>query len=451
MSLAPGTRIGHYDIRASLGTGGMGEVYRATDTKLGRDVALKVLPADMASPPDRLERFRGEAKALAALDHPGIVTVHSVEEADGHHFLTMQLVEGRSLDRATPPEGLPADRIVEIASALADALAAAHDRAIVHRDLKPANAMTTHDGRVKILDFGLAEIAGQNDEPGSQTDVQTRDGMVMGTVPYMSPEQITGREVDHRTDLFSLGILLFEMAAGRRPFEGASSAEVTAAILRDTPSPLSEIRADLPGDLVRITRRCLEKLPNDRVQTARDVCNELRDISRQPVSTHVPIAPDAIVVGAAAVSHPIRAPHHTVGRQRERQRLADAFALARSGRGSLWCVAGEPGIGKTTLVEDFLGESAVAGPCTVARGRCSERLAGTEAYLPLLEALASLVHGTDTRPARVMQQTAPTWFAQIAPQGRSEDSATWLAESRSSSQERMKRELVVFLQELSRT
>src|SRR5262245_40602172 len=158
MSLAPGTRIGHYDIRTSLGAGGMGEVYRATDTRLGRDVALKVLPADMASHPDRLERFRREAKALAALDHPGIVTVHSVEEADGHHFLTMQLVEGLSLDRATPPEGLPAERIIEIAIALADALAAAHDRGIVHRDLKPANVMLTHDGRVKILDFGLAKI-----------------------------------------------------------------------------------------------------------------------------------------------------------------------------------------------------------------------------------------------------------------------------------------------------
>ena len=152
MSLTPGTRSGHYDIRSSLGTGGMGEVYRATDTKLGRDIALKVLPADMASHPDRLERFRREAKALAALDHPGIVTVHSVEEADGRHFLTMQLVEGRSIDRATPPEGLPAERIVEIAIALADALAAAHERGIVHRDLKPANVMLTNDeiGRAHV-------------------------------------------------------------------------------------------------------------------------------------------------------------------------------------------------------------------------------------------------------------------------------------------------------------
>ena len=452
MSLVPGSRLGHYDIRASLGAGGMGEVYRATDSKLGRDVALKVLPANMATHPERLERFRREAKALAAVDHPGIVIVHSVEEVDGTHFLTMQLVEGRSLDRAVPPEGLPAERIVEIAIALADALAAAHDRGIVHRDLKPANIMLTHDGRVKVLDFGLAKIAGEPGDAASQTDVQTRDGMVMGTVPYMSPEQIAGRTVDHRTDLFSLGIVLYEMAAGRRPFEGASSAEVTAAILRDTPSPLGEIRSDLPADLVRIARRCLEKLPNDRVQTARDVCNELRDIGRHPPSTRVPSVPYPIDEPRhVAAPSPARVDRHTVGRQPERERLVEAFALARTGRGLLMCIAGEPGIGKTTLVEDFLGDLTATDACTIARGRCSERLAGNEAYLPLLEALAGLVQSADTRPGRVMKQVAPTWYAQIAPSAGREDSGIGAAEARSSSQERMKRELVVFLQELSRS
>ena len=448
MSLAPGTRIGHYNIRASLGAGGMGEVYRATDTRLERDVALKVLPADMASNPDRLERFRREARALAALDHPGIVTVHSVEEADGRHFLTMQLVDGRSLDRAIPPEGLPAERIIEIGSALADALAAAHDRGIVHRDLKPANVMLTHDGRVKVLDFGLAKIAGQHADAASQTDVETRAGLVLGTVPYMSPEQVAGRAVDHRTDLFSLGILLFEMAVGRRPFEGRSSAEVTAAILRDTPPSLGEVRADLPADLIRITRRCLEKLPNDRVQTARDVLNELRDIGRQAASTRIASVVDPIVDHLAAPPL-VRPPRHTVGRQRERQLLAEALALARAGRGSILCVAGEPGIGKTTLVEDFLSDPSTKGRCTIARGRCSERLAGSEAYLPLLEAFANLMNGGDTRAARIMKQTAPTWYAQIAPSSGT-DSGGWTTEARASSQERMKREIVMLLQELSK-
>ena len=240
-----GQTLAHYRITAAIGAGGMGEVYRATDTKLGRDVALKVLPAEMASSPERLERFQREAKALAALDHPGIVTVYSVEEADGVHFLTMQLVEGQPLDRVVPEGGLAAPQILEIATALADALAAAHEKGIVHRDLKPANVMVTTDGRVKVLDFGLAKMtaAEPTDSSDSQmpTDLRTREGVVMGTVPYMSPEQVSGLPLDHRTDIFSLGVLLYEMATGRRPFQGRSSAELASAILRDAPPALEEL------------------------------------------------------------------------------------------------------------------------------------------------------------------------------------------------------------------
>ena len=200
----------------------MGEVYRATDTKLGRDVALKVLPAEMAQDPERLARFGREAKALAQLDHPNIVTIYSVEECDGVHFLTMQLVEGQPLDRLIPASGLPVEQIVEIAGALGDALAAAHEKGIVHRDLKPANVMVSNEGRVKVLDFGLAKDVGASD-PADATltsDHRTQAGMVMGTPAYMSPEQTSGRPLDHRTDIFSLGVLLHEMATGRRPFEG---------------------------------------------------------------------------------------------------------------------------------------------------------------------------------------------------------------------------------------
>ena len=259
----PGDSLGHYRVVAELGVGGMGEVYRATDTKLGREVALKVLPAGMAASADRLERFRREAKALAALDHPGIVTVFSVEEAEGVHFLTMQLIEGQALDSAIPEGGLPIQRLLDIASALADALAAAHDRGIVHRDLKPANVMITTDGRVKVLDFGLAKELRAADP----TDVtltsspHTEIGVVMGTPAYMSPEQVVGAALDHRTDIFSLGVLLYEMVTGRRPFQGRSSAETTSAILRDTPAAVTEVRADVPGDLARIIRRCLEEGP----------------------------------------------------------------------------------------------------------------------------------------------------------------------------------------------
>jgi TolB-like protein/Tfp pilus assembly protein PilF len=280
-----GRTLAHYRIAAAIGAGGMGEVYRATDTKLGRDVALKVLPAEMASRPERLERFRREAKALAALDHPGVVGVYSVEEAEGVHFLTMQLVEGQPLDRLIPEGGLPVGRILEIGAALAEALGAAHDKGIVHRDLKPANVMVTADGRVKVLDFGLARMTGLQADPsaGSElpTDLRTREGVVMGTVPYMSPEQVSGREVDFGTDLFSLGVILYEMAAGRRPFQGSSSAELASSILRDTPRPLGELRGDLPAGLAQAIGRCLEKDAADRFPSARDLRDGLRGVTAE--------------------------------------------------------------------------------------------------------------------------------------------------------------------------
>jgi len=238
-----GTTLSHFKITAKLGEGGMGEVYRATDTKLGREVAIKVLPAEMATSAERLERFRREAMTLASLDHPGVVGVYSVEEADGLHFLTMQLVEGEPLDRVIPDGGLPVERILKIATELTDALAAAHEKGIVHRDLKPSNVMVTAEGRVKVLDFGLAKFTGPQSEEvlnsTLQTELRTSDGVVMGTVPYMSPEQLSGQEVDHRSDIFSLGVLLYEMASGERPYQGRSSVELASAILRDKPPPLA--------------------------------------------------------------------------------------------------------------------------------------------------------------------------------------------------------------------
>ena len=280
--LTSGSKLGPYEIQSSLGAGGMGEVYRATDTKLGRDVALKVLPADMARDAERLGRFRREAKTLAQLDHPNIVTIYSVEESEGVHFLTMQLVDGQPLDRLIPQDGLGIERIVEIGSAIADALAAAHEKNIVHRDLKPANVMISNEGRVKVLDFGLAkDISATNLSDATMTsDSRTQVGVVMGTPAYMSPEQTSGRTLDHRTDIFSLGVVLHEMSTGRRPFEGTSSAELASAILRDSPPSVTDLRSDLPGDLARIIRRCLEKDPRYRVQTARDVSNEFRDLAR---------------------------------------------------------------------------------------------------------------------------------------------------------------------------
>jgi len=274
----------------------MGEVYRATDTKLGRDVALKVLPAEMARDSQRLMRFQREARAVAALNHPHIVTIFSVEEFEGVHFLTMELVEGQPLDHLIPGSGLPFERIVDIATSLAAALAAAHEKGIVHRDLKPANIMVTNDGRVKILDFGLAK---ETRPVGSgETTLMTEPGVVMGTPAYMSPEQVAGSIVDCRTDIFSLGIVLYEMATGRRPFEGRSSAELATAILRDTPRAIADVRADLPADLTRVVRRCLEKDPDRRVQTARDVHNELQDLARQSSTTI--LEPARVTAGSAS-------------------------------------------------------------------------------------------------------------------------------------------------------
>jgi TolB-like protein len=272
----------HYRINAAIGAGGMGEVYRATDTKLGRDVALKVLPPDVANDPESLARFQREARAVAALNHPNVVTLYSVEECEGVDFLTMELIQGQPLDRLISASGFSVERIVDIASALAEALAAAHEKGIVHRDLKPANVMVTEEGRVKVLDFGLAkQVRAETSNEATLTSAgRTKAGVVMGTLAYMSPEQVSGRVLDHRTDIFSLGVMLHEMATGRRPFEGTSSAEIVSSILRDSPPLVTDLRSDLPSDLARVIRRCLEKDPRHRVQTARDVSNEFRDLAR---------------------------------------------------------------------------------------------------------------------------------------------------------------------------
>jgi serine/threonine protein kinase/tetratricopeptide (TPR) repeat protein len=332
-----GQDVLHYRIVDKIGAGGMGEVYRATDTKLGRDVALKVLPAGMARDPERLQRFQREARSVAALNHPHIVTIYSVEEDHGVHFLTMELVEGLSLDHLIPSNGLSVAQVVEIASALADAIAAAHEKGIVHRDLKPANLMVTTNGRVKILDFGLAKDVSTSGPSGATLTAAdlTQAGLVMGTPAYMSPEQITGRDVDHRTDIFSLGVVLHEMITGKRPFAGSSAAELASAVLRDTPVSLSEVRADLPSDLVRITRRCLEKDPRHRIQTARDLSNEFRDLARQASPALALSTPPASGAMASAESGSPRAdegfwiavlPAKCTGASSELKALADGLS-----------------------------------------------------------------------------------------------------------------------------
>lgn len=304
MTLAAGIRLGHYEIVGALGAGGMGEVYRALDAKLGRPVALKVLPPDVARDPERIDRFRREARHVASLNHPHIVTIYSVEQdgATDVHFLTMELIEGESLDRQLPAHGLSPVKLLDLGWALADALVAAHDKGIIHRDLKPGNVMITTDGRVKVLDFGLAKSSGTPGAAGqeaSETIAATIAGTVLGTVPYMSPEQVEGREVDARSDLFSLGVLLHEAATGVRPFQGASAAALMSSILRDPPPPIMTRRADLPEALGHLITRCLEKDRGVRVQTAREVRDALEAI-RRPFHTPASGLPSSGEVRARA-------------------------------------------------------------------------------------------------------------------------------------------------------
>jgi len=265
-TLQAGVRLGRYTIAAVLGRGGMGTVYRATDSSLGRDVALKVLPPEVASDPDRLERFRREARALAALNHPHIVTIYSVEQEGDVHFLTMELVAGRALDQLIASQPLGIERVRQVAKAVAEALSAAHDKGIIHRDLKPANIVLSESGLTKVLDFGLSKISVTAPAlaGGSATHLGTAIGYVLGTPAYMSPEQVSGVTVDERSDIFSMGVLLYEMVTGLRPFNGPSPAELTSSILRDAPTPVAELRPTAPGDLSRVIARCLEKNPSAR-------------------------------------------------------------------------------------------------------------------------------------------------------------------------------------------
>ncbi|MFQ5720370.1 MAG: serine/threonine-protein kinase, partial [Acidobacteriota bacterium] len=276
-----GKTLGRYRVLDRIGEGGMGSVYVAEDTSLHRKVALKVLRPEVSGDATRLDRFRREAQAVAALNHPNIVTIHSIEESPEGPFMTMELVRGKGLDQLVSGDGLSVQRMLEIVQPLVKALVAAHGGGITHRDLKPANIMVTDDGEVKILDFGVAKLHATGDS-GEHTQMPTQtltaDGAIMGTVPYMSPEQVQGKPVDHRADIFSLGAVLYEMATGHRPFVGETTADVASGILRDIPQPIADTRPDIPEPLARIVTRCLEKEPELRYQSAEDIQTALAKV-----------------------------------------------------------------------------------------------------------------------------------------------------------------------------
>jgi len=292
MSLAVGHRLGAYEILSPLGAGGMGEVYRARDTRLGRDVAIKVLPADRLADESRRRRFAQEARAASALNHPNIVTIHEIESADGADFMVMEYVPGKTLDALMRPR-MRLSEVLRVAIPIADALARAHAAGIVHRDLKPANVVVTPEGVVKVLDFGLAKLIAMA-EASDEQDMLTEEtserflsgpGTIAGTPGYMSPEQAAGGKVDARSDIFAFGSLLYEMVTGRRAFSGGSRSETLGAVLHVQPQAPTEIVADLPQDLAKLILRCLRKEPEKRFQHMADVKVELEEIQEGWISS----------------------------------------------------------------------------------------------------------------------------------------------------------------------
>ncbi|MEO8054452.1 MAG: serine/threonine-protein kinase, partial [Acidobacteriota bacterium] len=360
-----GTTLSHYRILEKVGEGGMGVVYRALDTRLDRTVALKVLRPETVGDPERKWRFVREAKAASALNHPHIVTIHDVDADQGVDFMVMEYVEGTPLNQLIPAGGLPVRDAVDIAARIASALGAAHAAGIVHRDVKPANVVVGPGGRVKVLDFGLAKLVERGSGPDDMTTdstataasivERTREGVILGTVAYMSPEQAEGKPLDARSDVFSLGAVMHEMLTGRRPFQGDSYLRTLTAILRDAPPPLGTVRPDVPAALEKLVTRSLAKRPEDRFANAGDVEKELAALGGSSAVAGSPrpfwkrpafVLTACVLLAAAGVaawriaetSRVNRVREKTlpeIGRLVEQQKFMDAWRLAREAERTL--------------------------------------------------------------------------------------------------------------------
>ena len=435
------TTIYHYRLEELIGHGGMGEVYRAVDTRLQRPVAVKLMRETKGEVGLAVHRFLREARAASALNHPNIVVVHDIGETpEGRHYIVQEFIDGATL-RKRMTEDMPMLTVIDVGRQVARALAAAHAAGIVHRDIKPENVMVRSDGYAKVLDFGLARVPEVGTTTATtQMGTDTNPGVLLGTMAYMSPEQARGAPAGAPSDVFALGITLYEIVAGRRPWVAPTMPAVLAAILLEEPAPLSRLNPSVPRGLENLVHRMLAKDPALR-PSAGEVEEELAQLA----------AGDA---RAPAFQHsPAVAERRTVGREAEREQMRRAYAQVRDGRGRILTVLGEPGIGKTILVEDFLAELAQQPERPfLVRGRCSERLAGAEAYLPVLEALDNLLHQSSWSSVHTLiKSMAPTWYVQVAHAEGSQDSVARVREDAPAvSQERMKRELGALLQEASR-
>src|SRR5262252_1341596 len=346
MSLAAGDRLGPYEVVAALGAGGMGEVYKALDTRLGRDVALKILPHSVAGDPERLARFEQEARSASALNHPNIVTIYEIGHADGLAFIAMEYVDGETVGEIVAAGPVPARRALQIAAQAAEGLAKAHGAGIVHRDLKPENLMVSKDGYVKILDFGLAKLVSSQREDVTSAPTmggaRTGSGVIIGTIGYMSPEQASGLAVDFRSDQFSFGSVLYEMVTGRKAFREKTSAETLTAIIREEPTPIASIDAGIPAPLCWIVERCLSKDPEARYASTRDLVRDIVNVRERVLDAP---AFTGSGEGRAASSLPA-ARTRFVGRDREK---AAVTSLLLRDDLRLLTLTGPGGIGKSRL------------------------------------------------------------------------------------------------------
>ncbi len=443
MPVSPGSWVGPYQVVAQLGAGGMGEVYRASDARLGRDVALKVIRRALVNDDSALDRLLREATLASSLNHPNIVTIYETGVIDEDRYIAMELVDGTTL-RELGRQGLPLGRVIAIARQIAEALAVAHAAQIVHRDIKPDNVMVRPDGYVKLLDFGLARVHERASLTIGSTGPGTEAGMILGTIGYMAPEQARGESVALEADIFALGVLLYELVTGRHPFMGPSQLATLHALMWETPERPSVFNPELPRSIDQLILESLQK-----------------DARLRPGATEVmyrlTLAHDSTV--AAALSSVAVTPRRAlagvpiVGREAELDVLRREFTRAQRGRGRLLVISGEAGLGKTTLVETFVRQLEDSGEAVrIGRGRCSERLAGSEAYLPVLEALDSLQHDQQLGTlSRVLRTVAPSWYAQLMPPKENDSSAARLAaDTLGGSQERLKFEIAALLEELGR-